>query len=197
MNLLSFTRWFALFDGRTVNILLLDSDGNISAIDSSEQEPEQRKLTLHWRELQFGDVLHNKMFERLILASLRYSFENVRPFPPPITVPIPDGRRICIDVMPLPEEFKLALGHAHALLNFRELETYRSLTHDRLREHFGLTPSEATLAKALTEGESLKEASSRLEISIWTARSHLRSIFQKTDTHRQAELVSLITHIDH
>lgn len=196
MNLLSFARWFSLLDGQTISILLLDAEGNISARNNSNLGSEHRNLTLHWRDLNVGDALQNKKFEKLVSASLNFSVDNTHPFPPPVTVMLSDGRRVCIDVLPLPDDYKPSFDYAHALLNFRELEAPVAISPDSLREHFGLTPSEASLAKALTDGESLKEASSRLDISIWTARSHLRSIFQKTDTHRQAELVSLITHID-
>lgn len=197
MNFLSFVRWFSLFDDQAVNILLLDLDGNIFSLSECDAKSNGRKLFLHWRDVNVGDDLQNKKFERLIKACLSFSFESGAPLPPPVIVKIKEDRRIYIDVLPLPDEYKPPFGHAHALLNFRELETQVSVTDDSLREYFGLTPSEASLAMALTEGKSLKEASSRLGISIWTARSHLRSIFQKTDTHRQAELVSLITHMDH
>ena len=196
MNFSSFVQWFSLFDNSTINILLLDADGNIYALQKHDTDTKNRRLTLHWRDINVGCKLQNKKFERLVKAGLKFSFENADPFPPPLTVQIEDERWVCIDVLPLPEEFKLPFGDAHALLNFRELEEQVSITRDSLREHFGLTPCEASLAKALTDGKSLKDASSKMDISIWTARSHLRSIFLKTDTHRQAELVSLITHLN-
>lgn len=197
MNLLSFVRWFSPLDGRAINIFLLDADGNIFSLENSEPKIKNRRLTLHWSEIDVGGFKENKKFERLVLASLNCSFEDAEPFPPPMTVKIEEDRWLCIDILPLPEACKPPFDDAHALLNFRELEARGDVSNDSLQEHFGLTPCEASLAKALTEGESLKEASFKLDISIWTARSHLRSIFQKTDTHRQAELVSLITNTHH
>lgn len=61
-----------------------------------------------------------------------------------------------------------------------------------LRQLFGLTGAEAKLAARLTSGRSLEDVASEFRITIGTARSQLRSIFARTHTHRQAELVALL-----
>jgi len=63
---------------------------------------------------------------------------------------------------------------------------------DVLHRHFELTPSEARLALHLVTGETLRSAASELHISYETARTQLKSIFSKTGTCRQAELVVVI-----
>lgn len=54
---------------------------------------------------------------------------------------------------------------------------------------YGLTRGEATLAARLVQGKSIEEAATELFISEHTARTHLKRIFMKTDTHRQPELL--------
>jgi DNA-binding CsgD family transcriptional regulator len=54
---------------------------------------------------------------------------------------------------------------------------------------YGLTKGEAVLAARLAQGKSIEEAAAELFISAHTARTHLKRIFMKTDTHRQTELV--------
>jgi DNA-binding CsgD family transcriptional regulator len=54
---------------------------------------------------------------------------------------------------------------------------------------YGLTRGEALLAAKLVQGKSIEDAASELFISAHTARTHLKRIFMKTDTHRQPELV--------
>ena len=61
-----------------------------------------------------------------------------------------------------------------------------------LRSRFGLTPAEARLALHLVAGETLRSAEVKLSISYETARTHLKNIFDKTGTSRQAELVIAI-----
>ena len=54
---------------------------------------------------------------------------------------------------------------------------------------YGFTRGEATLAAHLVLGKSIEEAAADLGITPHTARSQLKRIFMKTDTHRQTELV--------
>lgn len=61
-----------------------------------------------------------------------------------------------------------------------------------LGAHFGLSPAELRLTAALATGTALREAALRLGISYETARSQLKSVFSKTQTRRQVELVSLL-----
>ena len=63
---------------------------------------------------------------------------------------------------------------------------------DLLRSHFGLTPAEARLALHLVAGETLRSAEAKLSITYETARTHLKNIFSKTGTCRQAELVVVL-----
>jgi DNA-binding CsgD family transcriptional regulator len=60
-----------------------------------------------------------------------------------------------------------------------------------VRELYGLTPAEAAITAALALGRSVEDAAKAKRVSLATLRSHLRSIFAKTGTRRQAELVSI------
>jgi DNA-binding CsgD family transcriptional regulator len=62
----------------------------------------------------------------------------------------------------------------------------------QLRSQFGLTHAQAKLAIEIAKGEGLRACTRRLGIAMSTGRSHLKQIFQKTETRRQAELVRLI-----
>jgi DNA-binding CsgD family transcriptional regulator len=57
----------------------------------------------------------------------------------------------------------------------------------------GITPAEARLARALAEGLSITEAAQRMSTTPGALRTRLKAIFAKTGTHRQADLVQLIT----
>ena len=64
-----------------------------------------------------------------------------------------------------------------------------------LRAALGLTSAEARVASLLAAGLDLNGIVSHLRTSTSTARTHLKHIFAKTDTSRQAELVALINSI--
>lgn len=63
----------------------------------------------------------------------------------------------------------------------------------QLRGHFGLTDAQAKLAIEIAKGQGLKACARKLGIAVSTGRSHLKQIFEKTETRRQAELVRLIS----
>jgi DNA-binding CsgD family transcriptional regulator len=61
-----------------------------------------------------------------------------------------------------------------------------------LKNRFDLTPAEARLVVHLITGESLRPCAKALGIKYETVRTCLKSVFQKTKTHRQAELVLVV-----
>ncbi len=75
----------------------------------------------------------------------------------------------------------------------RPVEAYNNVSESRVRAAFNLTASEARLAARLSSGATLAEVADDLHISINTARAHLRTIFQKTNTKRQSQLIALLS----
>jgi len=66
-----------------------------------------------------------------------------------------------------------------------------------LRDQWGFTTAEAQLAQWMMQGMSLAQAAERGGVTINTMRTHLRSLFDKTQTRRQAELVRLLLRLSH
>jgi DNA-binding CsgD family transcriptional regulator len=79
-----------------------------------------------------------------------------------------------------------------AILFITEPEEAAVVRSEDLRRDFGLTPAEAGFTREVLKADGLKAAADRLGISLTTARTHLAHVFDKTGTHRQAELVRLI-----
>jgi DNA-binding CsgD family transcriptional regulator/PAS domain-containing protein len=63
---------------------------------------------------------------------------------------------------------------------------------DMLRQLFGLTKTEVAVAQLVVNGEGLGPIGEQLQLSRDTVKTHLRNVFNKTGTHRQAELVRLL-----
>lgn len=76
-----------------------------------------------------------------------------------------------------------------ALLKLYDQDLGLIVDERALSSLYGLTRGEAVLAARLAQGKSIEEAAGELFISAHTARTHLKRIFMKTDTHRQSELV--------
>ena len=63
------------------------------------------------------------------------------------------------------------------------------LRDDELDTRFGLTPAECRVVQLLCTGAPVAGVARELEISCHTVRGHLKQVFGKTGTHRQAELI--------
>lgn len=63
---------------------------------------------------------------------------------------------------------------------------------DVLRRIYGLTRAESDVAVRILGGKGLAPIAEELSVSLTTVRTHLQRIFDKTGTHRQAELVRLL-----
>jgi DNA-binding CsgD family transcriptional regulator len=61
-----------------------------------------------------------------------------------------------------------------------------------LERVYGLTNAEADVALRVLRGDGLKPICEELSLSMATVKTHLQHVFDKTDTHRQAELVRLL-----
>ena len=79
-----------------------------------------------------------------------------------------------------------------AMLIIRDPGRQSMISATTLAKLFGLTPAESLLASELAAGASLDEAAASLDVSRNTVRSQLQSIFQKTGTNRQVELVRVL-----
>lgn len=84
------------------------------------------------------------------------------------------------------------IGPARTLLFVRDPNKTGHSDFDLIATTLGLTRREATLAALLARGRSVTEAADELGITVGNARIHLKRIFSKTETHRQAELVRLL-----
>ncbi len=64
-------------------------------------------------------------------------------------------------------------------------ETHASV----LASTFEFTPAEARIATYLARGLAMKEIARQVGVAVSTVRSHTQGLFEKTGTHRQADLV--------
>jgi len=62
----------------------------------------------------------------------------------------------------------------------------------RLSQLFRVTDAQARVAVLLMRGKTVEEVASQLSITQHTARNHLKRLFSKTQTKKQAELVQLL-----
>ncbi len=107
-----------------------------------------------------------------------------------------EGKRpVIARVLAVDDEACPLLDGAALLVLLVDPEDCPDLSHGLLQQVFGLTKGEARLASGLLCGQSLEEIAEAHGVSVGTVRSQAKAVFVKTDTHRQAELVGLLTRL--
>lgn len=110
-----------------------------------------------------------------------------------ITLHGTDGRALEVRAMPVQGG---AVGRPplrnYVLLAFSEPRPAPGEALKALAVRYRFTHAESRLALQLADGYSLREAAGRCGIGYGTARGYLKLLFQKTGTHRQAQLVALL-----
>ena len=66
------------------------------------------------------------------------------------------------------------------------------LAKQTLRSLYGLTHTEARLARRLVAGDTVAQAAAKLRVTVGTAKIHLDHLFKKTGAHRQSELIRFL-----
>ncbi len=78
-----------------------------------------------------------------------------------------------------------------ALVTARNPQSEHDIQSCSFARLFRLSPAQARVSVLIVTGHSLADAALKLHVSENTARSHLKQVFQKTNTHGQMELVHL------
>jgi DNA-binding CsgD family transcriptional regulator len=105
------------------------------------------------------------------------------------------GHRAPLTVLVVPHRIRIDwidVLRPTAILFITDPEQPAVVRSEWLRQDFGLTPAETTLALEILKGDGLQRVADRLGISLATAHPQLARVFDKTGTRRQAELVRLV-----
>jgi DNA-binding CsgD family transcriptional regulator len=106
----------------------------------------------------------------------------------------PQGRRCLLQILPVPGRARDIFLSAAALAVLIDGGAPPRIRLDAgaVAQAFALTDREAAVTCLIAEGATLADFALRLGMQIGTVRVHLRSVFAKTGTNRQAELVALL-----
>jgi DNA-binding CsgD family transcriptional regulator len=99
---------------------------------------------------------------------------------------------IHVSALPTDNMFSNGVSRAAAIVFISGTDDTFFHSYRSLARLFGLSKSESELVQALLAGESLRSFALAKHVSYETARTHLRSIFLKTKTTRQTELLRLL-----
>lgn len=182
-------------EGMLVGIVLMDGTGRIIRCNATAQEilAEKNGLLLRQGILRAEIPGYDLNFQRLISASLNSSSQKLSS-PMATSIPRGSGRpNLSILIRPiLHNDLSGGKQRPAVAIFIRDPARQPSPSEELLRQLFGLTAAEASLALLVANGRTLDEAAQRLNIRKNTARAQLRSIFDKTGARRQTTLIQIL-----
>ncbi len=103
-----------------------------------------------------------------------------------------DARAVSAVVCALPQRGPARRDQPSVALFLSAPDRRKRAPEALLIDLFGLTPTEARVAGALASSTRAVDVAAELGVSQTTISFHMRNLFQKTGTHRQADLIALI-----
>ena len=189
-------------DATNIAVISLGADGKVlsASVPAEAILMQAQSLVIREGKLRAINPEKDRIFQRLIHDAIRTAG---------IDLNQPEGRvRDSGDSVLLPQRgsaydlqvqvLPVRLGgsglsaHPAALVFAADPGAVRPTRARTMRDLYHLTPVESRLADLFLQGEELKEAAGKLNLSYDSARFHLKQIFRKTSTRRQTELLRLL-----
>jgi DNA-binding CsgD family transcriptional regulator len=174
--------------------MALDQHGFVADVNATADAVFDHNIKIKARRLFVRDPAARTLLKEAIdqLTAM------TRPNPlvmEPIIVPRTDKLPVIVRIWPFDGPTHQPGQEVRALLTLNALGPKLGPPAAILAKTFHLTPSEAKLACIIARGAPPGIAARELKISRDTARNQLKSVFAKTDTHRQSELVALLLQV--
>jgi DNA-binding CsgD family transcriptional regulator len=174
--------------------VLLDRRGCVRRVNERADALLGPNLKVRHGRICAADQTSDSRLQKLVAAIVSSPFGSSITADP-IVIARSEKPWLLVEAMPITPFGNDVFDVGHALLFFTDLAAPSAPSGTLLGAVFQLTPAEARLAVCLAAGSGISSASAMLGISRETARSQLRAVFAKTDTHRQAELTALLSRL--
>ena len=176
--------------------MLLDGSGMVTRMNAEAEILYPAALVLRGGRLFARCGSAERSLRTLIASAMLPVVPHDCPACVTVRLPRPNGAHpLLARAMPCSEATMNRSRNAAAVFLLIDPNRHNGADPALLQTAFGLTRAEARMASILANGTDLSEAANQLRISKLTTRSHLRSIFAKTGTCRQGELVALLSRV--
>jgi DNA-binding CsgD family transcriptional regulator len=180
------------FEASGEAVVVVNRHGEVVGINRSAERLLGADLQIVGKRLASADRDATAALDRALWALIWAKGEA---FQPPVVLPRRDRRPIVAYASRLFGDVPDGLASCSGFIVLVDLDARLSADAGALMQAFGLTPAEARLVCRLLHGECLETAAARLGVAIETVRNQLKCVYEKTDTHRQAELIALISRL--
>ncbi len=179
---------------------LLDGSGNIIKYSGTAEDILQRQnhLKLGRNQLNFSSADNQTAFKKAVERAMKWRREPLGNKPVEVMhFTYEDDTSLGVLVRPITPP-SLALPHAipfspHVAVYINDPHQPSSAPKNQLiMRLFNLTLREAKLTTLLTEGYTIADAASEMNITLSTARSYLQHIYEKVGINRRQDLVQRV-----
>jgi DNA-binding CsgD family transcriptional regulator/PAS domain-containing protein len=183
-------------DALKAGVFLLDGTGVITHANASAQELVERHdlLRAERGRLVAIDLRMNGLLRQGLAASIAGDGA-ARSGNMTLHFVAHDGERFVGHLLPLTAGRRRETGRVHdavAVLFVGKAALDTKIAPDIIKDVFRLTAAEMRVMLAIVELGGVSDCAKRLDVAETTVKTHLRRIFTKTDTRRQADLVKLV-----
>ena len=177
----------------TCGAILVDWLGRVIRLNGRAEAALGDHLQIVASRLRSPQRETNKALQDLIDASIRPLTSRHEPGPGSVLLQRSQGLPLLLQAYPVALSVCDVFQGARGLLLISDPTESRSLALNALQEIFRLTPAELRVSSALLEGFDTRQIADDHRIGAETVRYHLKSVFAKTGTSHQAQLVSLLS----
>lgn len=178
----------SVLEGLPIGILLVKNDAKIVSMNSfARQLLDDNNLIADDNDyFKCLDPLSNKMMGELIHKATLDDNQESNTF----SIKNEENKNVySLYVLPARSELVEGLSGNVCTIFIATAEASKTLSSQSLKDVYGLSAAEIRIAQHLVEGKTLEEATEEFHVSLHTVKSQLKSVFAKTGTTRQAELV--------
>jgi DNA-binding CsgD family transcriptional regulator len=175
--------------------VLIDHEGCVIRMNGPAEQIWQSAFTLSKKRLVPRHVGSRQAFATLVETAIAPIKPHEHSSPSRMAVPRSNGRPFFVQAMPITGGSQDFFHLAKALVLVSDPESANARAFSQIQQYFNLTPAEARIAEQLAQGMDPNSICEELGISITTVRTHLHSVFHKTNTSRQGELIALLNRL--
>jgi DNA-binding CsgD family transcriptional regulator len=174
--------------------ILLKMNGSVAYMNPAAEALVGRRLMIRHSRLFASDSSENRQLQGLIsqacAAQARYMSIGQELSPVFLSATETDARLV-VRAAPIRRSASDIVTFSGVVLMISELTPDVRLSFSVLQKAFDLTKREAEVMALIGGGQNINQISTTLGIAVETVRYHVKSVFQKTSTSRQSELVGL------
>ncbi len=183
----------AVLDELQFGVIVADADARLITANLYARQLLNRcaGLTVTRSGVLVADGSSNTTLRHLISLSAKPSVGSPGHFSSVLKVPVGSGgRSYTLQFSSITLEAARNIGVANAALIFLSDSSDSAVPSDTdLQAAFDLTPAEARVARVAIEIDSVNEIAAQLSISVNTVKTHLKSIYAKTEATSRSQFV--------